>query len=128
MEILGYIGFAVLIFLAVTWTISVRVELGAGVHTIVGALFFLVAAIILSVSGANRLHSLWLIPAGFVLTVFLALARVHLPAIFWVARLVGSAYAMLIRVGIPEEKIRAALQADMKATMQRWEEKLEKKE
>ena len=36
MQIIGYIGYAILIFLAVTWAIGVRTKLGAGLFTIVG--------------------------------------------------------------------------------------------
>ena len=119
MEILGYVGFAALILLAATWTIGVRVQLGAGVHTIFGALFFLVAAIVLTVSDADKLHSLWIIPAGFVLAVLLSLLAVHAPPLFAVFRLLVSGFAAIVRVGIPREKIQVALQADLQATKER---------
>lgn len=119
MEILAYIGFAVLISLAVTWTIGVRVQLGAGVHTIVGALFFLVSAIVLGVSGANKLHSFWIVPSGFVLAMFLSFLAVHVPAVFGLFRLLASAFAALVRVGIPKERIKAAQEADVSATIER---------
>lgn len=123
MEILGYIGFVALIFLAVTWTIAVRVQLGIGVPSILGALFFLVAAIALTISGANKIHSFWIIPAGFGLTLFVALLSVHVPIVFGLFRLVASAFAVIVRVGIPEEKIKAALEADLRAAVARWREK-----
>ena len=119
MEILGYVGFAALIFLAATWTIGVRVQLGAGVHTIVGALFFLVAAAALAVSGADKLHSLWIIPAGFVLAMFLSLLAIHAPPLFAIFRLLASGFAAIVRVGIPKERIETAQQADLRATIER---------
>lgn len=128
MDILGYIGFAVLIFLAVTWTIGVRVKLDAGVHTIAGALFFLVAAIILGVSGANKLHSLWIIPSGFILALLLSLLAVHVRPVFGLFRLLASAFAGIVRVGIPAEKIKAAQDAGLRATIDEWASEMEKKE
>ncbi len=121
MEILGYVGFAALILLAATWTIGVRVQLGAGVHTIFGALFFLVAAIVLTVSDADKLHSLWIVPAGFVLAALLSLLAVHAPPLFSIFRLLASGFAAIVRVGIPRERIEAALQADVRATIDRGE-------
>jgi len=128
MDILGYIGFAVLIFLAVTWTIGVRAKLDAGAHTIIGALFFLVAAIVLGVSGANKLHSLWVIPSGFILALLLSLLVVHVPPVFSLFRLLASAFASIVRVGIPAEKVKAAQDAGLRATMDEWASQMEKKE
>lgn len=128
MEILGYIGFAVLIFLAVTWTIGVRIKLDAGVQTIIGALFFLVAAVILAVSGANKLHSLWIIPSGFILALLLSLLAVHVPPIFSLFRFLASVFAGIVRVGIPAEKIRAAQDVGLRATIDEWASKMEQKE
>ena len=128
MDILGYIGFAVLIFLAVTWTIGVRAKLDAGVHTIIGALFFLVAAIVLGVSGANKLHSLWVIPSGFILALLLSLLAAHVPPVFSLFRLLASAFASIVRVGIPTEKVKAAQDAGLRATMDEWASQMEKKE
>lgn len=123
MDILGDVGFAALIFLAVTWTIGVRVQLGTGVPAIVGALFFLVAAMILAVSDANKLHSFWIIPSGFVLSILLGYLAVDKPAIFALFRLLASAFAAIVRVGIPVEKIKAAQAADSRAALERWRER-----
>jgi hypothetical protein len=128
MDILGYIGFAVLIFLAVTWTIGVRVKFDAGIPTIAGALFFLAAAIFLGVSGANKLHSLWVVPVGFIFTVLLSLLAVHVPPALSLFKLLASAYASIVRVGIPAAKIKAARDAGLKATIDEWASQMEKKE
>ncbi len=118
MEILGYIGFAALLLLAVTWTIGVRVRLGAGIGVILGALFFVVAAIVLGVSGANKLHSLWIVPTGFLLSIFIGSLGVYAPAPFQVFRYVAGAFANMVRAGIPAERIKAAQDAaDMKAVI-----------
>lgn len=120
MEILGYIAFAVLIFLAVTWTIGVRTQLDAGTHTIVGALFFLVSVLVLSISGASKVHALWLVPVGFVVpfaVVFLgSISRVLLLPF----RLVAGVFANIVRIGIPAERIRAAQEAGLRDTVEEW--------
>lgn len=124
MEILGYTGFAVLIFLAVTWTIGVRVKLDAGVHTILGALFFLTATVILTVSGANKLHALWLIPSGFILPLLVSLLALRVPLVFGIFRFVGSVFAGIVRVGISPEKIKAAQEAGLRASIEEFASKV----
>ena len=124
MNILGYIGFAVLIFLATTWTIGVRVKLEASVFTILGALFFVSSAVFVGVSGVNKLHSWWIVPAGFIFMLFLArvsaILKFRVPIIFHSIRLIASVFANIIRIGVPEEKIKAAQEADAKATLGRF--------
>jgi hypothetical protein len=56
MEILGYIGFAVLIFLAATWTIGVRTQFDAGTGTVIGAILFVASALVLTISDVSKLH------------------------------------------------------------------------
>ena len=128
MDILGYIGYAVLIFLAVVWTIFVRIKLDAGVHTITGALFFLVAAIVLGVLGANKIHSLWIIPSGYILSLLLSILAVHLPPVFSLFRFLASAFAGIIRIGIPAEKIKVAQDSGLKTAIDEWFSKREKKD
>jgi hypothetical protein len=99
MEILGYIAYAALLFLAVTWTLGVRMTPDAGVHTICGAMFFLASAVVLSVIGANWLHAVWLIAAGFILSMLLPLVAVHAPPLFSPLRLLASTFAGIVRLG-----------------------------
>jgi hypothetical protein len=120
MDILGYVGFAVLVVLAVTWTIGVRVKLDAGANTILGAVFFIVGAGWLSISGADRLHSLWLIPAGFVFAILAAYLSAYSPMLFGPFRLIASLFAAIIRLGIPAHRIRAAQEAGLKASIEEW--------
>ena len=82
MEIFGYVGYAALLMLAVIWTIGVRAKLDAGANTILGALFFVAGAVWLSTSNADKLHSLWLIPAGFIFAVVTAFLSVRTPPLF----------------------------------------------
>jgi hypothetical protein len=55
MDTLGSLGFGALITLAVIWTLGVRVKLDVVSHTVLGALFFVVAAIALGLLGADRM-------------------------------------------------------------------------
>jgi hypothetical protein len=120
MDILGYIGYAVLIFLAVTWTIGVRVKLEANIFTILGALFFVSSAVFVGVFGINKFHSLWIVPTGFVFMYLNIFIAVRIPSLFRLLTFFGSVFANIIRIGIPEEKIKAAQEADIKATVERW--------
>ena len=120
MQLFGYIGYAILIFFAVTWTLGVRVKLGAELSTIMGALFFVVAAILLGVLGINKLHSWWLLPTGFVFTmlcIFILANRV--PLLYNLVKILGSLYARIIRIGIPSNKIKAAQYADTWNTIEK---------
>jgi len=108
MQILGYIGYAILVFFALTWTLGVRIKLNVGLHTIMDALFYMVAAILLGVLGINKLHSWWILMSGFIfvmLCTFILSARI--PLLYSFIKILGSLYAVIIRIGIPSEKIKA---------------------
>lgn len=123
MEIIGYIGYAALLLLAVAWTIGVRAKLDAGTNTILGALFFVVGAVWLAVSDANKLHSVWLIPSGFIFAIATAYLAVHIPPLFAPLRLLASLFAAIVRVGIPEQRICATQEAGLRATVEEWASK-----
>ncbi len=118
MQIFGYAGYTILIFFAITWTLGVRVKLGAGLFTIMGALFYMVAAILLGVLGINKLHSWWILLSGFIfgmVCIFIWSARI--PLLYSFVKILGSVYAGLIRIGITSEKIKAAQHADAMETI-----------
>jgi len=46
MERIGYIAYFILVFIAFTWVLGVRLKFGTGLHTIIGSLFFTLSAII----------------------------------------------------------------------------------
>ena len=120
MQNLGYVGYTILIFFAITWTLGVRVKLGAGLFTIMGALFYIVAAILLGVLGINKLHSWWILPSGFIFVMvctFILSARI--PLLYNLVKILGSIYAGIIRIGIPSEKIKASHRADTMETIER---------
>lgn len=127
MEILGYIAFAVLIFLAVTWTIGVRTQLDAGTHTIVGALFFLVSALALSIYGISKVHALWLVPVGFVVPFAVVLLGNISRGLLFPFRVLAGVFANIMRIGIPDERIKAAQEAGLHATVEEWSKKRNRK-
>jgi len=125
MDILGYIGYAALIALAAIWILGIRVKLDAGAHTILGALFFAVGAVVLELSGADKLHSLWVIVAGFLFPVVMAYVAAHTPLLFSPFRLLATGFASIVRVGIPAHRIQVAQDAGLKASIDEWASKNE---
>ena len=123
MEIIGYIGYAALLMLALTWTIGVRAKLDAGANSILGALFFVLGAAWLGVSDTNKLHSLWLIPVGFIFALATTFLAIHIPPLFAPLRLIASLFSAIVRVGIPEQRIRAEQEAGLKASIDEWASK-----
>ena len=120
MEILGYVGYAILIFFAVTWALGIRVKLGVGLFTIMGALFYMVAAILLGVLGINKLHSWWILPSGFICVMICTfILFVRIPLLYSLVKILGSVYAGIIQVGIPSEKIKAAQYAEAMENIER---------
>lgn len=128
MEILGYVGYAILCFLAVTWTIGVRVKLDAGVPTIFGALFFLSSAVVLAILGLNKLHSFWIIAAGFAVSALVTPIALNIPIISTPFRILASIFAGIVRVGVPSHKIRAAQDAGVRAAIDEFAERQSKNE
>jgi hypothetical protein len=126
MNILGYVGYAVLIFLAATWTLGVRIKLGINMYTIFGALFFLASALIIGISGVNKLHSLWLIPSGYILPQVISKLAIHISPLFHLIKLLSSGFAMIIRIGVPTSKIKAAQDAASRATVESYISRMDK--
>ena len=109
MQTLGYVGYGILIFFAVTWTLGVRTKLDSGLHTILGALFYVVAAVLVDLLGVSKLHSWWLIPGGFAFVIICSIIiSAQVPVLYPLIKFLGSSYAKLIRLGVPSQKIAAA--------------------
>lgn len=128
MNILGYFAYAALIFMAVTWTVGVRVKLGTSIYTTFGALFYLVSAIIVGVSSINKLHSLWLIPTGFILVQICSMVAIRIQPLLYLIKILSSAFAMIVRLGIPASEIEAAQDADSRAAVERYLSTMNKKD
>jgi len=120
MQLLGYIGYIILIFLALSWTLGAGIKLKVGLHTIMGALFYMTAAILLGVLEVNKLHSWWLLPSGFIFVMVCAfILSARIPLLCSLVKILGSIYAGIIRIGIPSEKIKAAQYADAIETIEK---------
>jgi vacuolar-type H+-ATPase subunit I/STV1 len=124
-EIFGYIGYAALLALAAIWTLGVRIKLALAAHTVLGALFFVVGAIALGLSGADKLHAFWIIAAGYIVAIVMGFLAAHVPWLFRPFRLLASVFAAVARVGIPTERVQAAQIADLKATIDEWASRTE---
>ena len=53
-------------------------------------------AVILGVTGTDKLHSLWVIPAGFIFAILMAYVSAHVPLLFGSFRLLASVFASVV--------------------------------
>ena len=127
MEILGWAGYVLLVFLAIMWAVGVRLKLGAGIPVIITSLFFSLSALIIPIGGISLIHSLWVIPLGYLvcLVVGYIIPKSRFLAKFFI--FIGSIYAIIIRIGIDENKIRQALTKDAFDSVENWAKKRESK-
>lgn len=106
METLGFIAYIILLIIALGWIIGVRIKLGLINSTILGSLFFTASAIVLPLIKASLIHSLWIIPAGFLVSIVSAYIMPHSKLFTKVVNLLVNTYAGIIRIGIDKEKIK----------------------
>ncbi len=125
MEIVGYVGYAVLVILTIIWTVGVRTQLGAGTHTILGALYFVVGAVIIPIFEIDMLHALWVIPVGFLFAGIIAPILVGIPGVSFIFRFIAGIYSGIIRIGIPRQKIEEAQAASMREAVDDYFDKQE---
>ena len=122
MEILGYVAYVLLIFLAITWALGVRLKLGVSIATIFGSLFFTISAIIIPISKASLLNAIWIIPVGFLfpllLSFFSRFKIISYPLVF-----LSSIYAGILRLGINKNKIKKAQDESNLEAVEKWSEK-----
>lgn len=121
MEILGYVGYAILCFLAVTWAIGIRVTLDASVATILTALFLVVSVLVIGLAGINKLNSFWIIAAGFLFSSLIAPLVLTFPLVSAPFRLLAGIFAGIMRIGIPKERIKEAQDARMQVEREKIE-------
>lgn len=121
MQIIEYIAYGYLVLSAIAYTIGVRTQLGVGIQTILGALFFILAALALYILKISKIHALWLLPSGFFFMMscnFIISARI--PLLSGLLIMVGSLYSALVRIGIPKEKIEAAQHSSNTEAVKNW--------
>ena len=114
MNFVGYAGYSILIVMAIAWTIGVRFRPGAQIPTITASIFFLVGAIALGVSGANKLHSLWIIPFGFIFSLLIVFFSIYVPILFRLFAMLANFFANIVRFGIHDKKIIEAQEVSSK--------------
>lgn len=123
-EILSYVGYALLLFLALTWTLGVRLKLGIAINVIFVAFCYVVACIVLPVFGFPLWHSWWILPSGFVLAwLFIFIVAHEIPVLSHVIKIVSTVFAGLVRIGVPRERIQAAMMAANAQAVEEWSEK-----
>ena len=120
MDIVGQIGYWLLVALAAILTLGVRTKLDAGLHTILGALFFVSGAVVITASGADKTHALWVIPSGFFIAVLMAYLSAQSGLLSFPFRVLASLFAAIVRIGIPVDRIRAAQDAELVAAIDEW--------
>jgi len=104
LTIIGYIGYIILIFFAVTWIIGVRIKYDACYWTIFGSLLFTVASIILPPLKINFLHTFWIVPSIFLIIRTIPYIFLHnIPIIKNFIKKSASIYANIIRIGIDKD-------------------------
>ena len=124
MEILGYIGYIVLIFFASTWTMGVRIKLDLALPTALGALFFTSATVLLWVFEVDKIHSWWVLPSGFAFSMFcLFILSARVPVLSDLIKFIGSLYMGLIRIGISQEKVKHAQYVSNMQNIEKWASK-----
>jgi hypothetical protein len=111
MDILGLIGYGLLVTLAAIWTLAVRTKLDVGSDLILGALFLLSGAVALTLTDTAKAHALWIIPAGYLFTVLMVFLSAYCVILFLPFRVLASLFVAIVRVGIPAQRIRAAQEA-----------------
>ena len=122
MEILGYIAYIILVVLALIWAFGVRTHLGIMIHTIIGSLILTLGVIIIPISKIALIHSLWFILLGYLSPLAIANLLGKLDKSKFIAKffiLIGSIYANIVRIGISEEKIKAAQIQYVKAAIEK---------
>jgi len=127
MDTLSNIAYYVLIALALIWTIGLRVRLEVMVHTVLGAMFFLLGAIWIGVFDADKIHALWILPAGFIFPIIMAFIAATVPPLFWPFKIAASFFSNIVRVGIPAERIREAQEAGLSESIERLASQQENK-
>ncbi len=124
LTILGYIGYFLLLFFAITWGIGVRKKYDASNWTIFGALLFLISAIVFPFTNLNLLHSFWIIIIIYLITIIIPyIYSYNIPILKSFITLCASIYANLIRIGIPKAIIKERAGKSTRAFVKEWADK-----
>jgi hypothetical protein len=110
METLGYISYGILCLISLYYILGIRLKSDANIFTIFSSLFLTTFAILIPILGMSYLNSLWVIPAGIILTFLLAQFFISLGAIGNLIKILTSLYASILRIGILSKEINPFLE------------------
>ena len=102
---IGYIAYSLLILLALIWTFGVRVKQNAQTGTIISAIYFIISAIFIGISGVNKIHSIWIIPLGYLIPLIVLFTFIHLSSIYNFFKFIANCFSFIVRIGTPPSNI-----------------------
>ena len=111
MQIVSYIGYGLLVLIALSMTYGVRNELGIVDSVIFVTLLQVSAAIIIPLAHIDLMHAWWAIAAAYTPLWICPRLRWKWPTLYRISLFPSMLFGRLIRIGIPEEKIKAAKSA-----------------
>ncbi len=104
LEILGYICYAILIFITIGWMLGVRYTHPV-YPTILTSIYFVILSIAVPLAGINYLHLLWLIP----LVYFMGLLNIciwayEIPFVTKLLNFICNIYINILRIRIGKRR------------------------
>lgn len=123
-QIIGYVLYAILLFITITWVYGVRVK-PLAYPTVLTSLYFLIASIVFSLIGINKIHLLWVIPLIY-LSSFLNIVLIQTPIISIPLRIICDIYASILRIGVNKARLDKERISDARLSVENWVEKQKK--
>jgi len=123
-QIVGYVLYAILLFITITWIYGVRVK-PLAYPTVLTSLYFLVASIVFSLIGINKIHLLWVIPLVY-FSSFLNMVLFQTPIISIPLRIICDIYASILRIGVDRAKQEREKIRDAQLSVENWAGKQKK--
>ncbi len=98
--VLGYICYAILLFITVVWMLGVRYKTDVIYPTILGSIYFVTLSIIFPLAGINHLHLLWLIPLVYFMTLLNTYIWAYrIPFVTTILSFICDTYTAILRIG-----------------------------
>ena len=105
MEIIGFVAYIVLGFIAVVWMIGIRMK-PVVYPTVNMGLYFLVLFLIFTLGDFNKVWLLLWIPLGYLLVFIIPAIFVNkTPILYPVLRITGDLYGGILRIGIKKDPL-----------------------
>ncbi|MFA4833784.1 MAG: hypothetical protein WC619_02970 [Patescibacteria group bacterium] len=108
MEILGYILYAILLFVTAVWMYGVRKKVDVMYPTVLGSIYFVIVSIIFPLYNINFLHILWVGPLIYIsiITINTLFFIIKIPLIYDLLRFICDLYTSILRIGLDKNKIK----------------------